>query len=131
MLHVRDLPVVKIAQLLIFSENDYMYFIFVCQVVGWGLQPFKIFFEQLQEVGCVIFQYFAQLFLAWSVVVNLSNNGVSLYLQKLVDLNHFIRIAVHVVGICTCRCLEQYWGRNVLIWGLRMGPQSVKKFAHP
>ena len=43
MLHVRDLPVVKIAQLLIFSENDYMYFIFVCQVVGWGTQPFKNF----------------------------------------------------------------------------------------
>ena len=49
------------------------------------------------------------------MVVNLPNNGVSLHLQNLVDLNHFIRIAVLVVGICTCRCLEQYWGADVLI----------------
>ena len=37
MLHVRDLPVVKIAQLLIFPENDYMYFI--CHLLGCGVGP--------------------------------------------------------------------------------------------
>ena len=45
MLHVRDLPVVKIALLLIFSENGYMYFIFLfVRLWGGALQPYKIIF---------------------------------------------------------------------------------------
>ena len=52
--HVRDLPVVKkIAQLLIFSENDYMYFICCLSGCGVGARNLLKFFEQLQGVGCV------------------------------------------------------------------------------
>ena len=39
-LHLRDSPVVKIVQLLIFSENDYMYFICCLSVCGMGPATF-------------------------------------------------------------------------------------------
>ena len=77
MLHVRDLPVVKIAQLLIFSENDYMYFI--CCLSGCGVGSATA--TTTTRGWLCYLQYLAQLFLAWSVVVNLPNNGVSLHLQ--------------------------------------------------
>ena len=35
-LHVRDLPVVKVVLLIIFSESDYMYFIFCLSGCGMG-----------------------------------------------------------------------------------------------
>ena len=76
-------------------------------------------------------QYPVQLFLAWSVVVNLPNNGVSLHLQNLVDLNYFICFAILWLASVPYRCLENFWGADVLIWGLRMGPQSLQKFAQP
>ena len=104
MLHVRDLPVVKIALLLIFSESDYMYFI--CFILGCGVyfiyhfsgcgtgpQPCKIFDNNHRGwLHCL--QYSVQFSLTWSGGVNLPNNGVSLYLQNWVDLNYYIRFAV-------------------------------------
>ena len=78
-----------------------------CQVVGWGPQPFKIFRTTTRGWLCYL-QYPAQLFLAWSVMVNLPNNGVSLHLQNLVDLNYFIRFAVLWLASLICRCLGKY-----------------------
>ena len=104
MLHVHDLPVVKIALLLIFSESDYMYFICCmlgCRVYfiyhfsgcGTGPQPCKIFDNNHRGwLRCL--QYSIQFSLTWSGGVNLPNNGVSLYLQNWVDLNYYIRFAV-------------------------------------
>ena len=89
MLHVRGLPVVKIALLFILSENDYMYFICCLSGCGVGACNLLKLFEQLRGVGCV-FAVSCPTFLAWSVVVNLPNNGVLLCLQKLFDLNYFI-----------------------------------------
>ena len=31
-----------------------------------------------------------------------------------------------MVGICTLQMFRKFWGTDVLIWGLRMGPQSYK-----
>ena len=70
-------------------------------------------------------QYPIQLSLVCSVVVNLPNNGVSLCLQNLVDLNYFIGFVVLWLASVPCRCLEKFWGADDLIWGLRMGPQSL------
>ena len=36
-----------------------------------------------------------------------------------------------VVGICTLQMFRKFWGADVLIRGLRMGPQSLQKFAQP
>ena len=81
MLHVHDLPVVKIAQLLIFFANGYMYFI--CCLSGCGVRANNLLkFLNNREGLFVCLQYPVQLFLAWSVVVNLPNNGVSLSLQN-------------------------------------------------
>ena len=74
-----------------------------------------------------MFTVSCQLSLAWSVVVNLPNNGVLLHLQNLVDLKYFIRFVVLWLASVLCRCLGKYTGANVLILGLRMGPQSMKK----
>ena len=53
-LHVHDLPVVKIVQLLIFSENGYMYFICCLSGCGVGAHNLLKFFEQPRGVGCVL-----------------------------------------------------------------------------
>ena len=81
-LHIRDLPVVKIAFLLIFSENGYMYFIFLF-VRLWGGAHNLIKFDNncrglvvLLEVSC------RASFQTWSGGVNLPNDGVLLYLQN-------------------------------------------------
>ena len=76
-------------------------------------------------------QYPVQLFLAWSVVVNVPNNGVLLRLQNLVELNYFIGFVVLWLASVPCRCLEKFWGADGLIWGLRMDPQSLQKFTQP
>ena len=82
MLHVCDLPVVKIAQLLIFSENDYMYFICCLSGCGVGAHNLIKFMITTAWGWLCYLQYPAQLSLTWSGEVNLPNNGVSLYLQN-------------------------------------------------
>ena len=100
---------------------------FICCLSGCGVGARNLLkFLNNREGLVVCLQYPVQLSLAWSVVVNLPNNGVSLCLQNLVDLNYFIRFVVLWLASVLCRCLEKYWGVNILIWGLRMGPQSVK-----
>ena len=64
---------------------------FICCLSGCGVGARNLLkFLNNHEGLVVCLQYPVQLFLAWSVVVNLPNNGVSLLLQNLVDLNYFI-----------------------------------------
>ena len=79
-----------------------------------GLTTFKNFRTTTRGWLCYL-QYLSQLFLAWSVVVNLPNNGVSLHQQNLDDLNYYIRFVVLWLVSVPSRCLEKYWGANVLI----------------
>ena len=121
-LHVCDLPVVKIVLLIIFTESDYMYFIFCYKIIlittAWGWLCFL--------------QYPTQLSLTWSGGggVNLPNNSVSLYLQNWVDLNYYIRFAVLWLASVLNSCLENIGVLIFLFWGLRMGPQSFQNCTH-
>ena len=103
---------------------------FICSLLGCGVGAhnlIKFVITTAQGWLCYL-QYPAQLFLTWSGEVNLPNNGVSLCLQNRIDLNYNIRFAVLWLASVLSRCLEEYWGADVLIWGLRMGPQSLQKF---
>ena len=82
MLHVCDLPVVKTVLLLIFSENDYMYFICCLSGCGVGARNLIKFMITTARGWLCYLQYPAQLSLTWSGEVNLPNNGVSLCLQN-------------------------------------------------
>ena len=127
--HVCDLPVVKIVLLLIFSENDYMYFI-CCFVRLWGGACNLIKFMITTARGWLCFlQYPAQLSLTWSGEVNLPINGVSLYLQNWVDLNYYIRFVVLWLASVLSRCLEKYWGGNVFDLGTEDGPSVHTKIS--
>ena len=99
----------------------------VCQVVGWGPATFlKSFWTTTRGWLCVC-SILSSFFLAWSVVVNLPNNGVSLHLQKLFDLNCFIWFAVLGLASVSCRCLGNFgcccflifWFRD---WGWALSP---------
>ena len=61
----------------------------VCQVVGWRARKLLKFINNCEGL-VVCLQYPVQPFLAWSVVANLPNNGVSLHLQKSTDKNLFL-----------------------------------------
>ena len=83
MLHVRDLPVVKIVLLLIFSESDYMYIIFLfVRLWGGACNLIKLFLITTAQGWLCFLQYPAQLSLTWSGEVNLPSTGVSLYLKE-------------------------------------------------
>ena len=76
-------------------------------------------------------QYSVQFSLTWSGGVTLPNNGVSLYLQKWVDLNYFIIFVVLRLAPVLNSCLENIGVLIFLFWGLRMGPQSFQNCAQP
>ena len=83
MLHVHDLPVVKITPLLIFSESDYTYIIFLFVRLWGGAHNLIKLFLITTALGWLCFlQYPVQLSLTWSGGVNLPSTGVSLYLQN-------------------------------------------------
>ena len=61
--YVLELPVVKIVQLLISSENNYMYFICCLSGCGMSPQPFKILLNNCK--GLVVFAVSCPVF-PWS-----------------------------------------------------------------
>ena len=103
----------------------------VCQIVGWGPQPYKIILITTAQEWLCFLQYPAQLSLTWSGGVNLPNNGVSLYLQNWVDLNYYIRFAVLWLASVLNSCLENIGVLIFLFLGLRMGPQSFQNCTQP
>ena len=108
MLHVHDLPVVKkIAQLLIFSENVYMYFICCLSGCGVGARNLLKFMITTARGWLCYLQYPIQLSVNWSWEVNHPNKGVSLCLQNWVELNFYIRFAVLWLASVLSRCLEK------------------------
>ena len=82
MLHVHHLTVVKVAQFLILSEHR-LHVFYLPFVRLWDGARNLLKFKLNNREGLVLcLQCPVHLFLAWSMLANPPNNGVSLYLQN-------------------------------------------------